>query len=65
MHTPELSSPDFCREKAEECLAISYQVTDPKQQVAILKLANRWMRLAEYSRTATKVSHLLLGSNRG
>jgi hypothetical protein len=51
MHTPELSSPGFCREKAEECLALSYQITDPKKQVAILKRANCWMRLAEYSCT--------------
>jgi hypothetical protein len=40
---------DFYREKAEECLALSYQITDPKNQVAMLKIANCWMRLAEYS----------------
>jgi hypothetical protein len=45
---PDLSSPEFCKQKAEECLALSYQLTDPKKQVAILKLANSWMRLAEY-----------------
>jgi hypothetical protein len=44
----DFSSPEFCREKAEECLALSYQLTDPKKQVAVLKLANSWMRLAEY-----------------
>ena len=54
MHTPELSSPGFCKEKAEECLALSYQVIDPKQQVAILKLANCWMSLAEYSYTGNQ-----------
>jgi len=47
MPTADLSSPDFLREKAEECLALSYQINDPKKQVAILKLANWWMRLAE------------------
>jgi len=53
---PELSSPEFCRQKAEECLSLSYEITDPKGQVAVLKLANWWMRLAEnyYSRTATR-----------
>jgi len=55
MHTLGLSSADFCREKAEECLVLSYQVADPKQQVAILKLANCWMRLAEYSCTGNKI----------
>ncbi len=47
MPTPDLSSPDFLREKAEECVALSYQINDPKKQVAILKLASWWMRLAE------------------
>jgi hypothetical protein len=28
--------------------AFSYQINDPKKQVAILKLANWWMRLAEH-----------------
>ncbi len=53
---PDLSSPEFCRQKAEECLSLSYEITDPKGQVAVLKLANWWMRLAEnyYSRTATR-----------
>src|SRR5260370_16808872 len=45
---PDFSSPDFFKEKADECLALSYQLTDPKTQVAVLKLANSWMRLAEY-----------------
>jgi hypothetical protein len=40
-------STDFLREKAEECLALSYHVDDPKRQIAILKLATWWMRLAE------------------
>jgi len=44
---PDLSSPEFCRDKAEECLDLSYQITDPKGQVGVLKLANWWMRLAE------------------
>jgi len=44
----DFSSPEFCREKAEECVAVSYQLIDPKRQVAVLKLANSWMRLAEY-----------------
>jgi hypothetical protein len=46
----------FCRQKAEECLDLSYQIKDPKGQVAVLKLANWWMRLAEnyHSRTATR-----------
>jgi hypothetical protein len=48
MPTADLSSPDFLREKAEECLALSYQINDPKKQVAILRLANWWMRLAEH-----------------
>jgi hypothetical protein len=48
MPTANLSSPEFLRKKAEECLALSYQINDPKKQVAILKLANWWMRLAEY-----------------
>ena len=47
MPTPDLSSPDFLREKAEGCVALSYQINDPKKQVAILKLASWWMRLAE------------------
>jgi hypothetical protein len=41
------SSLEFCRQKAEECLNLSYQIRDPKGQVAVLKLANLWMRLAE------------------
>jgi len=45
---PDLLLPDFFKEKADECLALSYQLTDPKTQVAVLKLANSWMRLAEY-----------------
>jgi hypothetical protein len=51
---PDLSSPEFCRQKAEECLALSYQLTDPKRQVAVLKLANSWMRLAEYHHSITQ-----------
>jgi hypothetical protein len=53
---PDLLLPELCRQKAEECLNLSYQITDPKGQVAVLKLANWWMRLAEnwYSRTAKK-----------
>jgi hypothetical protein len=53
---PDLSPPELCRQEAEECLDLSYQITDPKGQVAVLKLANWWMRLAEncYSRTATR-----------
>jgi hypothetical protein len=53
---PDLSPPEVCRQRAEECLNLSYQITDPKGQVAVLKLANWWMRLAEnyYSRTATR-----------
>jgi hypothetical protein len=30
MQTPEPSSPEFCREKAEERLALSHQIPDPK-----------------------------------
>ena len=45
---PDMLLPDFFKEKADECLALSYQLTDPKTQVAVLKLANSWMRLAEY-----------------
>ena len=48
---PDLSSPEFCRQKAEECLSLSYEITDPKGQVAVLKLANWWMRLAENYRS--------------
>src|SRR6266536_911985 len=28
------TSPDFLREKAEECVALSYQINDPKSRVA-------------------------------
>jgi len=42
-------STDLLREKAEECLALSYHVDDPKRQIAILRLASWWMRLAERS----------------
>jgi hypothetical protein len=45
--TPDLSSPEFFREKAEQCLALSYEIVDPKKQVAILKFASWWMRIAE------------------
>jgi hypothetical protein len=48
MLTEDLSSPDFLRKKAEECLALSYQINDPKKQISILRLANCWMRLAEH-----------------
>jgi len=48
MPTPDLPSTDFFRDRAEECLAGSYQINDPKKQVAILKLASWWMRVAEY-----------------
>jgi hypothetical protein len=53
---PELSPPEFCRPKAEECLTLSDQITDPKGQMAVLKLANWWMSLAEnyYSRRHPK-----------
>jgi hypothetical protein len=44
---PDVSPPDLCRQRAEECLNLSYQITDPKGQVAVLKLANCWMRLGE------------------
>jgi hypothetical protein len=46
---PPTSPPpsNFLREKVEECLALSYQIDDPKKQLAILKLASWWMRLAE------------------
>jgi hypothetical protein len=52
----DASPPELCRQKAEECLNLSYQITDPKGQVAVLKLANWWKRLAEnyYSRRATR-----------
>ena len=40
-------STDFLKEKAEQCLALSYRVDDPKRQISILKLASWWMRLAE------------------
>jgi hypothetical protein len=45
---PDLLSPAFCRQEAEECLDLSYQILDPKGQVAVLKLANWWMRMAEH-----------------
>ena len=45
---------DFLREKAEECLVLSYQINDPKRQIAILKLASWWMRLAEQCLSADK-----------
>jgi hypothetical protein len=48
---PDLSAPDFWRQKAQECLDLSYQITDPKGQVGVLKLANWWMRLAENYRS--------------
>ena len=49
MFVPGQVSPELCREKAEECVALSYQLTDPKKQVALLKFANSWMRLAEHA----------------
>jgi hypothetical protein len=49
MSVPDQVSPELCRQKAEECVALSYQLTDPKKQVAVLKLANSWMRLAEHA----------------
>jgi len=54
--TADPSSPEFCRQKAEECLNLSYQIPDPKGQVAVLKLASWWMRLGEtyHSRKATR-----------
>jgi hypothetical protein len=48
---PDPSPPEFCRQKAEQCLALSYQIPDPKGQVAVLKLANWWKRLAENYRS--------------
>jgi hypothetical protein len=44
---PDLSRPEVCRQKAEECLDLSYKITEQKGQVAVLNLANWWMRLAE------------------
>jgi hypothetical protein len=44
---PDLSPREFCGQKAEECLNLSYEIPDPKGQVAVLKLANWWMRLGE------------------
>jgi hypothetical protein len=43
----DVSPSEFCRQKAEECLDLSYEITDPKRQVAVLRLANWWMRLGE------------------
>jgi hypothetical protein len=55
MTVPSNQSPtDFLREKAEECLALSYQIDDPKRQIAILKLASWWMRLAEQSLSSNR-----------
>ncbi len=48
---PDLPSSELCRQKAEECLNLSYEITDPRGQVAVLKLANCWMRLAENYRS--------------
>ena len=31
---PDLLSPEFCRQEAEECLDLSYRIADPKGQVA-------------------------------
>jgi hypothetical protein len=45
--TPAPPSPEFFKQKAEECVALSYQVADPKGQVAILRLAKWWMQLGE------------------
>ena len=45
---PDPLSPEFYRQEVEECLDLSYQIPDPKGQVAVLKLANWWMRLAEH-----------------
>jgi hypothetical protein len=43
----DLSPPEFFRQEAEDCLNLSYQITDAKGQVSVLRLANLWMRLAE------------------
>ena len=45
----------FCRQKAEECVTLSYEIADPKGQVAVLKLANWWMRLAENYLSLSKI----------
>ena len=47
-HTLSSPSLQFLRERAEECVALSDKVDDPKNQAAILRLASSWMRLAQF-----------------
>ncbi len=41
-------SPEACRRKAEDCLALAEKAADPKHKAAWLKFADWWIRLAEY-----------------
>jgi hypothetical protein len=42
-------SPELCLQKARDCLALAQTVADPKQKAAMLRLAEWWMRIAEYA----------------
>jgi len=43
-----LASPEICRQKSRECLALAEMQTEPKQKAAMLQYADWWSSLAEY-----------------
>jgi hypothetical protein len=49
-------SPEVCRQKAEECLALAEKANDPKHKAAMLRFAEWWARLAEYARRLRRPS---------
>lgn len=38
------------RQQAEECVAFSYKLEDPRAQIVLLRLARLWMSLAQFMR---------------
>ena len=45
--TYRVNSAELYRAKAAECLAMASSITDPDSRVSLLKMARKWLRLAE------------------
>jgi len=41
-------TPEACKQKARDCLAVADTMTDSKQKAAMLQYAEWWMRLSEH-----------------
>jgi len=49
-------SPDACRKKAWDCLALAEQFTDPEHKAAMPRFAGWWMQLAEHDRRVIAIA---------